>query len=346
MGILVKKAQIADIQLEKMIQDPKFVRQDIYRAIRHTQCNLGIRSENPTDRRVYMPDFEDLPWKVPIMGYLLQERGAFQADIATILHTTQAIIHDPIHSLSDPGYIVLIEKPPVPAVGKTVYWHIAESPSVLLKLYTDPDFKYLQDHIRSKPWIHEIVMKKFDGYPDGVLQALPKMLGRSPSFFEVLLKHETLDQLKDYYHPYLKVNQFLTGFDETFVGCWILYQLFVECCIKDRNAPLIAESPEGKAADELFEVLMRISPISRQSEDIKHLQMAVHAIELTFPYWSNDHGTIKESIRRNISEFQLRCAEAKRQPLEERDHAIYYATFLNILHDLAMDQHGDPLDPL
>ena len=38
--------------------------------------------------------------------------------------------------------------------------------------------------------------------------------------------------------------------------------------------------------------------------------------------------------------------KAKRQPLEERDHAIYYATFLNILHDLAMDQHGDPLDPL
>jgi len=346
MGILEKKAQIAGIQLVKMITNTKFIKQDIYRAIEHTQCCLEIRSENPTDRRVYMPDFEGFPLKVHIMGYLLQERGAFQADIATTVDKNQAIIHDPIHSLSGLGYIVLIEKPPVPAVGKTVYWQIVESPSVLLKLYTDPDFKYLQDHIRSKPWIHEIVIKKFDDYPDGVLQALPKMLGRSPSFFEVILKHETLDQLKDYYHPYLMVNQFLTGFDETFVGCWFLYQLFVECCIKDRNAPLIAESPEGKAADELFEVLMNISPISRQSEDIKHLQMAVHAIELTLPYWGNDRETIKESIRRDISEFQLRCAEAKIQPLEERDHAIYYTTFLNILHNLAMDQHGDPLDPM
>ena len=293
-----------------------------------------------------MAPFEDLPLKVRIMGYLLEEKGAFQAVIATVLGKTQADIYDPIRSLSDPGYIVLIENPPVFAAGKTVYWQIAEAPSVLLKLYNDPDFKYLQDIIRSKFWIHDRIKKKFNGYPYEVLQVIPRMLYRSPSFFEVMLKHETLDQLKNYYRPHLGVKQFLTGFDDIFVECWFLYQLFVECCIEDRKAPLIAESPEGKVVDQLFKVLTKISPTSRKSEDIKHLQMAVHAIEQTFPYWGEEHKTIKESIVRNISEFNARCAEAETLPPEERDHAIYYAAFLHILQDLAMDQYGNPLDPM
>jgi hypothetical protein len=291
-----------------------------------------------------MIPFEDLPLKVRIMGYILGENGAFQADIAAALRKTPADIHDALESLSKSGYIIR-SNPPVPAVGKTVYWQIVDAPRVLLLLYNDPDFEYLQDHIRSKPWIHCIAMRKFNGYPDGVLQVIPRMLYRSPSFFEGMLKLETLDQLKEYYRPYLMVNQFLTGFDDTFVGCWLLYQLFVECCIKDRKAPLVAKSPDGKVVDQLFKALTKISPVSRQSEDIKHLQMAVHAIELTFPYWGNEQRSIKDSIRRDISEFQFRCAEAKIQPPEERDHALYYATFLHILQDLAMDQYGDPLDP-
>jgi len=293
-----------------------------------------------------MASIEDFPMKVRIMGCILERRGVFQANIAAAYEKNQGDIQHAIDTLSNSGYIEINKNPPR-AIRKTVYWQIVETPGVLLKLYNDPDFVYLQDIIRTKSWIHDMVKKRFTGYPDEVLQAIPRMLYRSPSFFKVMLEHETLDQLKDYYRPYLGVRQFLTGFDETFVGCWFLYQLFVECCIKDRNAPLIAESPAGQVAGELFEALTSIGPISRQSEDIKHLQSAVHAIELTFPYWGYENRTIKESTLRNISEFNARCAEANLlPPLDERDHALYYATFLNILHNLAMDQYGDPLEPM
>jgi len=287
---------------------------------------------------------EDFPLKVQLMRYFLRWKGGFASDIADTLSKNLADVHDIFVAFSKSGYIVLNENPP-PAIRKTVYWQIVENSPVLFRLYNDREFEFLREQIRSEKWIRDIMRRKFNGYPEALLLVIPKMFNTSPSFFEVLLKYETLEQLKDYYRPYLRVNQFFIGIDN-FAEFWLLYQLFVECITKDKESNRITEIPDG-IIDEVFGVLTNISPTSRQSGNINNLQLVVQAIEQTFPYWGEEQKTLKESIFRDILEFKARCAEANlRPPVLDYSRTEYYAAFLNILHNLQMDQYGDLSDPL
>ena len=274
--------------------------------------------------------------RMKLMQYLIvRPQGNFQDDIARDLDLRQGDITDALGSLEKSGYIQHPSAIPVLAIRKTVYWKI--NYNTLYDLFVDPEFKDLQIRIQQQDWIIQTILKIFPGFSERMLSIISKMLRSSPSFFEYIIRHDTFDKFKEYYLPYFQINQFLTGFDSSFVDYWVIYQVLAECCIKDNLV-------HNEILDEMLQELIKeTSPASRQREDIRHLQQVVNSIELTFPYWGKEYRSIKESLLRDISEFKVRCGEANLLS-PEPDPAKYTAVFDNILHNLVMNQYGDTSD--
>lgn len=289
-----------------------------------------------------MEPTKDARLKSQIMRYFIINQEGFGTEIAEAMYHTHEDIFKDLKSLEILKYIQHAKGRKLSA-RKRNYWRISQDIHVLKRIYSDPDFRDLQLEMRIQPWIAKIATNKIQDYHSDVVMLVSEMITTSPSFFEVMMSHETFDQMKERYRPYFLFGIFAVSEDANLVNYWFLYQLCSECCVKDKE--------EGNPTDKSDEILGRMAqtlklmaPVARQEEYIRKLESVIYGIELILPYLDESYNRLKLSLEGYIAEFHKECKEARKYPEAKPESAYYTTLFHVIIRELIDEKEGNPLD--
>ena len=297
--------------------------------------------------------------KIQLMHYFIINQGEFATKIAKDLEHTHADVYKVLGELETLDYIH-----PAPShltgakrkisVRKRNYWIISHNIRILKKIYDDPEFEVLQSEMRIQPWVAEIATKKVQEFPPDIVTLVFEMISTSPSFFEVMMSHETFDEMKDFYRAHF-ITEILysVGVYSEFVDYWFLYHLCLDCNVKDKEKG----NPTGKSDIILFRMsrtLKSMASVSVQKEPnqeepnqekyIRNLESVIFTIELIMPFWGDRHQGLKLSLERYIGEFRDACKRARLAPDPNLENAEYTTLYHVIIRELIDEKEGNPLD--
>src|SRR5208283_1152805 len=287
-----------------------------------------------------------IPWKRRIMEYFILFQGGFEADIASKMGRKQEDLTKVYGGLNRAGYIYRVLDPPI-RIKKRVYWRITDKLPVLYKIYNDRAFKELKDEMQAQPWITHLAMKKINDFPRNITVLFNRVIKSSPSFFEVMLHHETLDQLKNRYPANYNAAKTLGITDTTLINSWFIFLICGQCCDTDEE--------RGNESEDFREILNQLwgtlevgEPQEQQAPYMQHLESVISAIELTLPNWDKEfHKPLKRDMIRNIAEFRLACAKERALPSfghnKDSMNSEYAMSYHKIIFDLIDERDGPPL---
>ena len=276
-----------------------------------------------------------IPWKRRIMEYFILFQTGFEADIARKMGREQEDLTKEYGRLNEAGYIHRVPKPPI-RIKKRVYWQITDKLPVLYKIYNDRAFKELKEEMRAQQWITDLATKKINDFPRNITVLFNWVIKISPSFFEVMLRHETLDQLKNHYPSKYNDAETLGVADTTLINSWFLCLVCGECCDTD--------GMHGNETDVSREILKQLretlearKPRIQQESYMKHLESVISAIELTLPNWDESHEALKQAVARNIADFRRACSRERVSPSSRHNTNPTSSEYTILYHQIIWD---------
>ena len=284
-----------------------------------------------------------IPWKRQIMEYFILFRAGFEADIARKMDREQEDLTKEYGGLNEAGYIHRVPKPPI-RVKKRVFWQITDNLPILYKIYNDRAFKELKEEMQAQPWITELAMEKINAFPRDILTLFYDAVRSSPSFFEVMLSHDTFDQLKNHYSSRYYAANTLGITDTTLISSWFIYLVYAECCDTDEKLGNKTDV-SSEILEQLKEALEARKPRERQESYMQHLESVVSVIELTLPNWDKkSHKSLKRDVIRNIAEFRSACDKERALPSfghnKDSMNSEYAMLYHKIIWDLIDERDG------
>jgi hypothetical protein len=278
------------------------------------------------------------------MQYFIERREGFEADITRQMDREQEDLTKVYGKFSEKEYLHRSVNPPK-RVKKRVYWQISEKLPVLYKIYKDSAFKELKEEMRAQSWIVDLAAKKINDFPRNITPLFFDMIKSSPSFFEVMLRHETFSQLKNQYSHNFNAANVLGLTDAGLVNSWFLYLVCLGCYDRDEDRGYNTDASR-EILKRLVDILGSKEPQMQQGSYMRHLESVISAIELTLPNWDKvSHKALKRAVRRNIADFRQACAREKESsPRRNMDpmNSEYAMLYHQIIWDLIDEREGSP----
>lgn len=115
-------------------------------------------------------------------------------------------------------------------------YELIRTPAVFERLYSQRQYRDLRLDLRRQPWVIEATMAPYASLPPELVPIVVEMLRCSHTFFGILRRYRSPDELEEFYAPYLATLRLFAGGDELLCRYHLYHQLYAESIIRDMGS--------------------------------------------------------------------------------------------------------------